>query len=70
MNSCKLPISTYMRDTKADALARISASARKIDERIDHAVAMLEREAVDKDTRLKHIESYVTSPFGYFPPLF
>ena len=70
MNTSKLPIATDKSDSKADALARISASARKIDERMDHAAATVEREAADKDTKLKHIERYAITPFGYFPPLF
>ena len=37
---------------------------------MDHAAVTVEREAADKDTKLKHIERYAITPFGYFPPLF
>lgn len=55
--------------SKADAGPRLSASARKIDEHIDHDAAMLVREAVEGNILLMHIERYAASPHGFFPSL-
>jgi hypothetical protein len=54
MSSDKVPIATGFSECKVDAFARISQSARKIDERMDCVATKAERDAADKDIMLKH----------------
>ena len=56
-------------ESKKDACSGLLASARQIDDHIDHEAAILEREAAERNIMLMHIERYVSTPFGYFPPL-
>jgi hypothetical protein len=64
-----MPIIPKFDDFEENSCTRLSAAARKIEEKLDHEAVILELDATEKNIMLMHIERYVATPFGYFPSL-
>lgn len=56
-------------DFKEYLCPRLSAAARKIEENLDRVAAVSDKDTIETNTMLMHIERYVATPFGYFPSL-